>query len=68
MDERNTLEDFGVGDKVNVEAHQDDIFQDFTGTVKFVGDEYFVVQDQDGDCWDCEPRQLSHNSDEYVHD
>lgn len=68
MNERNTIEDFGKGDEVNVEAHPDDIFHDFSGMVKAVNREYIVVVDQDGDAWDCEPRQLSHNSDENVHD
>jgi ribosomal protein L21E len=67
MNPKNTLEDFGVGDHVNVESHPDDIFHDFTGTVVEVNNEYIIVEDQDGDRWDCEPQQLSHNSDEHVH-
>jgi hypothetical protein len=62
-----TLEDFSVGETVNVKALHDDIFCDFTGTIKDTHGDYIVVEDQDGDCWDCEPGQLSHNTDQYMH-
>jgi hypothetical protein len=65
----NTVEDFGVGNKVNVKKLDNDMFNhDFTGTVVEVNPEYVVVEDQDGDCWSCDPKQLTHNSDEHMHD
>jgi len=68
MNMKNTLEDFGVGNRVNVQRWTGDVFNcDFTGTVVNVGDEFVTVKDQDGDCWSCEPSQLVHNSDDYMH-
>ena len=54
-----------VGDSVEVIRQDDDIFEnDFQGTVKQLsvskntGEEFIVVEDQDGDCWDCSPEQV----------
>jgi len=54
-----TIEDFNKGQLVNVRALPEDIFGDFTGRVKQVGRKFVIVEDQDGDCFDCEPCQLS---------
>jgi hypothetical protein len=63
-----SVDEFGVGEKVNVKRLMDDMFNhDFTGTVKSVGEKFVVVEDQDGDCWDCIPAQLSHNTDDIMH-
>ena len=59
---------FGIGCEVNVEYRDGDMFQhDFTGTVVAHKGELITVRDQDGDAWDCDAAQLSHNSDQYVH-
>jgi len=66
----NTVEDygFGIGDAVNVTRVEGDQFNnDFTGRVVGFHGECVTVEDQDGDAWDCEPWQLSFNSDEYMH-
>lgn len=68
MDMNKTLEDFHVGQSVNVTALPNDLFHNFTGTVKEVNAVYIIVTDQDGDCYDCEPNQLSANTDEIMHD
>lgn len=65
-----TIDDFHTGEQVNVKKFDDDLFDhDFTGTV--VGIRYnmslVTVEDQDGDCWDCEPGQLSFSSDKEMH-
>lgn len=66
-----TIEDFGKGDFVNVKRLPDDDFNhDFSGHVvqiKRIRGDLIVVEDQDGDCWDCIPEQLSHCSDDYMH-
>lgn len=63
-----TQDDFPIGTVVNVEARPDDMFiHDFTGVVVAYHGEFIVVRDQDDDCWDCEPEQLSYNSDEHMH-
>jgi len=63
-----TLEDFVAGDNVNVERLEGDQFNhDFTGHVKGFHDKYVTVEDQDGDCWDCVPAQLSFSSDDIMH-
>lgn len=65
---KHTIEDFGKGNQVNVKRRDSDQFNnDFTGTVIAIRGEYVTVEDQDGDCWDCDPEQLSFNSDEYMH-
>lgn len=64
----NTIEDFTNSDAVNVEAMVDNFFaHDFTGTVKGINGNFVVVEDQDGNWWDCDPRQLSHNTDNIMH-
>lgn len=63
-----TLEDFGIGNCVNVAQKTGDLFDHgFTGHVVEVNDEYIVVEDQDGDRWDCDPDQLEHSSDDIMH-
>jgi hypothetical protein len=62
------LKDFGVGQQVNVEWREGDMFEhNFTGYVKEVNNEYIIVEDQDGDCWDCLPDQLEFSSDYIMH-
>lgn len=62
-----TVEDFGVGNMVNVDQIEGDQFtHDFTGWVRGFHDGYVVVEDLDGDCWDCAPSQLSFCSDEHM--
>lgn len=61
---KNTDSIFGIGDRVNVEARGSDNFHDFTGIIrKFHDSETVTVEDQDGDCWDCNLDQISFNSD-----
>ena len=43
------------------------MFADFTGRVKSVGTVDVVIEDQDGDCFSCEPLQLTFSSDEVMH-
>lgn len=65
-----SLDEFGIGDTVNVTRLMDDQFNhDFTGHVKAKRPEHnlITVEDQDGDCWDCIPDQLSHNTDDIMH-
>ena len=65
-----TLDECHVGMRVNVERRNGDQFNhDFTGTIKEVHSDrgLVIVEDQDGDCWDCEPDQLSHNTDDIMH-
>jgi hypothetical protein len=51
---------FNKGDHVNVKACAGDMFNnDFTGTVVGRNDDFVTVRDQDGDCWDCDEKQLS---------
>lgn len=54
-----------VGDSVEVIRQNGDYFDhDFQGTVKQLsiwkdtGEEFIVVEDQDGDCWNCSPEQV----------
>ena len=64
-----TLDDFGRGQQVNVFRKEGDQFNhDFTGTVYEITDRYVIVQDQDGDCWSCDPDQLGYNTDEIMHE
>lgn len=49
-----------TGGTVNVQRNNGDQFNhDFTGTVKGTHGEFVIVEDQDGNCWDCDPSQLS---------
>ena len=51
---------FNKGDHVNVKSYSGDMFDnDFTGTVVGRNDDFVTVRDQDGDCWDCDEKQLS---------
>lgn len=63
------LEHFGgVGSTVNVEHRADDMFNhDFTGQIAGIHGEFITVVDGDGDHWDCDPEQLSHNTDDIMH-
>ena len=64
-----TMEDLGTGQRVNVTRQRgDDFNHDFTGFIKGFHGDFVTVEDQDGDCWDCVPEQLSFNSDEHMHD
>lgn len=67
----NTLGDFSVGGNVNVEHKPNDLFEhDFTGHVKSIDytNGYIVVVDQDGDVWSCDPDQVSHSSNDIMHE
>ena len=62
---KQTIDDFGVGVQVNVSYRPGDMFNhDFTGYVIEVTKEYVIVEDQDGDCWNCDPDQLTYSSNE----
>ena len=62
------MEYFNKGKTVNVEQRKGDLFiHNFTGTVKGFRHGCIIVEDQDGDCWEVEPEQVSHCSDEYMH-
>lgn len=65
-----TIEDFGIGVMVNVKADpRDDVFSSFTGRVVSHNKGFVQVKNEETDeVWDTEPKQLSYNSDEYVHD
>ena len=68
LKEQNNRLAFSVGDNVNVCRWPCDQFNnDFTGHVKGFHGEYVTVEDQDGDCWDCEAGQLSFSSDDVMH-
>jgi hypothetical protein len=59
---------FGIGMNVNVTRLDGDQFNNnFTGHVKGYHGEYITVEDQDGDCWDCEASQLRLSSDDIMH-
>lgn len=59
----------GVGATVNVIRQPGDLFaHDFTGTIKETHGEFITVADQDDERWDCDPAQLEHNSDDFVHE
>lgn len=63
-----TIDHFSKGTSVNVTYRNGDLFNhDFTGTVKDHRHGNIVVEDQDGDCWEVEPSQVSFCSDEYIH-
>lgn len=56
------------GTNVNVKRLLGDQFNhDFTGHVTGTNGNLITVQDQDGDCWDCEISQLSFSRDEIMH-
>ncbi len=59
---------FQIGDEVNVKSRGDDLFHDFTGRVTGHKNGFVQVTDQDDDVWDCDPEQVSHCSDVYMHD
>lgn len=66
----NTIDEFPVGTNVNVSRNEFDQFNhDFTGHViehnKIDG--LVLVRDQDGDVWAVELNQLSHSSDDILH-
>jgi hypothetical protein len=52
---------FSKGESVDVKSRKNDIFHDFTGTIKEINNEYVVVEDQDGDCFSVDPEQLSYH-------
>lgn len=55
---------FSRGDRVNVTARSDDMFfNDFTGHVVGFSDEFVLVNDQNDECWVCDPEQLELNND-----
>lgn len=61
-------ERFPVGTAVNVKPLPDDgFFHSFTGHVRGYRTDYIVVEDQDGDCFDVLPSQLSFNTDAIMH-
>jgi len=68
----NTLEDFGLGDTVNVFPLPNDAFDNFTGIIIARRGPFFIVEDQDpaafGETWDCLPEQVSPNTDDIVHE
>jgi hypothetical protein len=68
MNNKNTLEDFGIGDQVNVEAMENDAFNDFTGRIIGRRGNFFVIEDQEEEAWDCLPEQVSVNTDDIMHD
>lgn len=48
-----------VGDSVEVIRQNGDYFNhNFQGTVKQIGGKFIVIEDQDGDCWACNPEQV----------
>lgn len=60
---------FSVGDTVNVRRQDEhDMFNHgFTGRVIDKNAIYVIVEDQDGDCFSCNPEQLSFNTDDIMH-
>lgn len=48
---------FKIGQTVT--ATQTDDHEEFIGKVKGYHERYITVEDQDGDCWDCNPQELS---------
>lgn len=49
-----------IGDSVWVERRPDDIFANsFVGTIRSFRGHNVVVEDQDGDFWECAPEQLT---------
>ena len=61
----NTFDMFRLGDTVNAEPKDGDFSHEFTGTVvgKHIVTGLIQVRDQDDDVFDCEPCQLSFNTD-----
>lgn len=60
----NTLEDFAIGDRVNVDPWQGDLFDNFNGRIIGRRGKFFIVEDQDEDAWECDPDQLSATPDD----
>lgn len=55
-----TQDDFKKGMVVNVRHRRLDAFShDFTGTVIGYHGEFVIVEDMDGNCWDCDAEQLT---------
>ena len=51
--------DLKVGDTVLVIPHPQDAWHEFQGTIKgFRDGELITVEDQDGDCFDCDVDQI----------
>lgn len=64
----NDMEEFAVGDLVNVEPLAGDLFtHEFTGRIVDIDGHNIIVQDYDGDNWSVWPNQISHSSDEIIH-
>jgi 3D (Asp-Asp-Asp) domain-containing protein len=65
-----TKDKFPIGTNVNVKRLLGDAFaHDFTGHVKgYHYNMWITVEDQDGDCWDCETEQVSLSSDDVMHE
>ena len=68
MNAKNTLEDFSIGDTVNVDPMENDLFDNFTGRIIARRGAFFIVEDQEGEAWDCFPEQISHNTDDIMHE
>lgn len=68
MNNKNTLDDFQIGERVNAEPLDDDFNHEFTGGVISKNKNLIQVRDGDGDVFDCEPSQLSHCTDEIMHE
>jgi hypothetical protein len=64
VDESSIEDYFTKGTSVNVTANDNDMFHDFTGIVKGYRNGNIIVQDQDDDCWEVEPNQISFCSDD----
>ena len=55
----NNLDTFDLGDRVDVTPFEHDTFDDFNGRIIAKRGEFLVVEDMDGDAWDCLPAQLT---------
>lgn len=64
---KDTQDYFPVGTTVNVKPWPNDYFHDFTGTVIGHKGELVQVRDQDDDVFDCDPEQVSFNTDDIMH-
>lgn len=61
-------DEFSVGDTVNVTRNLGDAFtHDFTGHIRKVGKTTYIVEDQDGNCWEVDPDQIEYSSDDIMH-
>ena len=65
---KKTLDMFGVGNVVNAHPKNGDFDHTFTGIVIGHKQGFVQVRDQDGDVFDCEPDQLSFNTDDIMHE